>query len=168
MVSYCKINRSNGWQYPEDLNGLKNYLSTPSPLGIAIESSLDNATASINVKIEYVKDFKNGLKIVVCLTESNLIGSQANYYNDGRGNPIENFEHNHVLRKAATDIFGDAISASETFKNNVSTRSYSMSVGNFNTANCSVVAFVTFNNYKVINVQEVKLGESKAFQYLSK
>lgn len=162
------INRKDSWSYPENMSGLTDYLSTPSPLGIAIESSVSNSTANISVNVEYAKNFTSGLKIVVCLTESKLIGSQANYYNDGNGNPIINFEHNHVLRKASTDIFGDAIPSTETVKDNVSTHTYTMSLDGYVIENCNIVAFVTDNSFKVLNVQEVKLGESKDFQYITK
>jgi len=164
----AKVNRKSTWGYPENMNGLTSFLTAKSPLGIAIESSLSVSLATIKVEIEYAKNFYEDLKVVVCLTESKLIGSQANYYSDGLGNPIANFEHNHVLRKAATDIFGDLIPASETLKDNKSTRNYSMLLDGYVKDNCSIVVFVVNSNKEVLNVQEVKVGESKGFQYITK
>jgi len=103
----------------------------------------------------------------VCLSEDKLIGTQRNYYDDGKGDPIVNFEHNNILRKAATDIFGDAIPADQIKKDNISTFSYSIPLTGYVTENCNIIAFVVdASTKKVLNVQGVKLGSSKNFEYL--
>jgi hypothetical protein len=53
-------------------------------------------------------------------------------------------------------------------RDNVSTHTYIMSLDGYAIENCNIVAFVTDNSNKVLNVQEVKLGESKDFQYITK
>ncbi|QKG79837.1 Omp28-related outer membrane protein [Tenuifilum thalassicum] len=164
------VNRKATWDYPETLLSLSSYLNSRSPLGISIETSYNNTTASIIVKVEYAKNIEDPLKLVVCLTESKLIGEQANYYDDGNGNPIKDFEHNHVLRRVITELLGNDISTQETLKDNISTFTFNdISLESYNPANCEVIAFVTKANDKsVINVQGVKLGEIKDFQYLAK
>jgi thiol-disulfide isomerase/thioredoxin len=161
----AKVNRSNDWSYPENMSGLQNYLAMSKPLGLAIETSVVGSTISINVKVEYVKTFTTNISLVVCLTEDKLVGAQANYYNDGRGNPIQNFEHNHVLRRASSDIFGDYINLTQAVKDAISSHSYTITSSSYNLQNCSIIAFVTDAAGQVINAQSVKVGENKGFEY---
>jgi thiol-disulfide isomerase/thioredoxin len=162
------IDRSFSWDYPETLSGLSSALNKKAPLGIKLETSIADGNASITVKIEYATTITTSTKLVVYLTEDKIIANQANYYNDGRGNPIVGFEHNHVLRVAATDIFGDPISSTETVKDNISTHTFSIPLEGYNAENCHIVAFATAGGANAYNVQSVKLGSTKDFDYITK
>ncbi len=160
------IDRSFEWPYPESISGLNAAINKKAPLGIKIETSIADGNANIKVSIQYATTITSITRLVVCLLEDKVIANQVNYYNDGRGNPIVDYEHNHVLRVAATDIFGDNIPASITVKDNISTHQFSIPVSSYNAENCSVVAFATKGISNVLNVQSVKLGETKDFDYI--
>lgn len=134
-----------------------------APLDLSISSNLDGNSASINIKVQTVSWYENQLKLVVCLTEDDLQYNQQNYYNDGKGNPIVNFEHNHVLRKAFTDIYGDELT--DKNQNNEYEKSFNVTINpKYETENCDIVAFVVLkSNNRVVNVQKTKLGQSVDF-----
>ncbi len=163
----AKLDRHANWSYPENYDGLKNYIGTDAKLGIAISTSLNDRNAEINIQTKFVESISEEIKLVVCLTENKLIESQANYYDDGKGNPIINFEHNHVLRQAFTDIFGDDIPSSSTTKDNIYEKVFSANINTkFNLENCYIVAFIVKtdgNSDEVLNVQQTKLGSSSGY-----
>jgi len=164
------IDRKSKWSYPENLAGLTNSINEKTPLGLKIESSLDNRNANVNVSVEFAVDIPFDLSLVVCLTEDGILADQANYYDDGRGNPIVNFEHKHVLRMAATNIFGNSIGLDLLKKDNIVTLNYIMAIPeSYNINKCHLVAFVTKKDgTTVYNAQTVMLGENIGFQYLTK
>lgn len=163
------VDRKYFWAYPETLSGLNSSIIEKAPLGIKVESSLVNRTASVTVSVEFAVDIPFDMSVVVCLTEDGIIADQVNYYDDGRGNPIIDFEHNHVLRKAATNIFGNPIGVEFQKKDMIATYNYTFSSlsANYNLDKCHIVAFVTKKGGRnAYNAQIVKLGENKGFQYL--
>lgn len=156
-------------------NLIKPYLETTAPLGLAVKSSINGNKIDFNVKVGFLVDNIPNAKLVVYLLEDKLIANQTNYFSgDGNSdcnyssqpNPIPNFEHNHVLQKAFTDIFGDAIPASEIGNGKVYEKSFNINLPSNvkDKSNLSLVAFVMGNdNKKVINVQFAKIGEDKGF-----
>lgn len=163
------IDRNYKWPYPESTSGLSNAFNTKAPLGLKLNTSITDNTASIGVFVEFAADITYKTYITVFLIEDNIIASQVNYYNDGRGNPIANYVHKHVLRKAATSLFGNEIPSAQTVKDNIATFNYTMSLTGYNADNCNIVAFVTKSNGEYVqNVQFVKLGENKDFQIITK
>ena len=127
------------------------------------------------------------MKIVVALVENGLVYPQTNYYSPQYGvqpylyggvSPVTNFVHNGVLRKTATDLFGDAIPVASIAKDNVYELPFSFSNtgtiygGSSYTAvaaNCGIVAFVVdgsamgTTNGGVYNVQYADAGTTKNF-----
>ncbi|WP_196885894.1 Omp28-related outer membrane protein [Aureivirga sp. CE67] len=155
------VNRGDSWlKTEEELQGPLN--QTPK-LGLAINSSLEDNNISIDVKVAFAENVSD-TKIVVYLMENNLIYSQTNYssYYDGQ-NPIPNYEHNDVMRKSLTDLFGDDMEPQSVGDLFVKQFNQAVPGSIENPENMSIVAFVVDSNNKVINAQSAKIGENKVF-----
>lgn len=169
VIDYCGTQEA----YYHDL--IQPYLDQPAPLGLAINSQLNGNNLQFQVKVGFVVDEIPNAKLVVYLLEDGLIYNQVNYF-AGTGDPtceysnypqnIANFEHNHVLQKVYTDVFGDEIPASEISTNSLYTRNFDVNLPSNieNRENLSLVAFVMGNeNNEVINVQFAEIGEDVDF-----
>lgn len=160
------IDRDYSWPYPEEFDGLSRALDKNAALGISISNSVSGTDIQSVVKVKFGKTFEEDLKIGVCLLESNLIYDQTNYYDDGRGDPIEDYEHDHVLRSYGTDLFGDAI-IDATTENSESTLNITFDMTDYVTENCSVVAFVINEDGKVLNAQIAAYSETVDYELLT-
>jgi thiol-disulfide isomerase/thioredoxin len=155
-----------------------------APLGLAIQSTLSGTTISGTASVKFNVSTSKAMKIVVCLLENGLVKDQTNYYSPSGGatpylyggaNPIVGFTHNNVLRKAATDIFGDAIPTTEQVKNNVWNFSFSMTTSGttgtgssytVDPSKCSIIAYVvdaTTAKKGAYNVQRAAVGATQNF-----
>lgn len=167
------VNRKYEWN--EQASVLTGETNKWSPLGLSIESNIAGSTISGKVKTEF--DVTTSLPLVVCimLVEDGIVVPQTSYYNAtagspffGMGNPINSYVHNHTLRKFSTGIFGDAIPAASQVKGTVYEKTFSFDATGYNTAKCSIVAFVGYGEglptrAGALNVQTVKAGLSQAF-----
>lgn len=160
------IDRDYFWPYPEYSDGLKAALNTNAALGLALASEVSEDNILTTVKVRFGKTFTGRLKLVVCMTENQLVANQANYYADGRGDPIVGYIHNHVLRKFGTDILGDEIPVESTVKDAEYTRSFTLNASGYVKENCRVVAFVVNPDRKVLNVRKVEAPGSNDYQEL--
>ncbi len=171
-----------GWS--EDPADLDNALQAWAPLGLGITSTVNGNTVSGTAKVKFNVTTSRALKIVVALVENGLVYPQTNYYSAQYGatpylyggvSPINNFVHNNVLRRTATDLYGDAIPTSDAVKNNVWEFPFTMSLsgntvgGTYNAvaANCAIIAFVvdgaTGSPKGILNVQYANVGDVKDF-----
>jgi hypothetical protein len=102
----------------------------------------------------------------VYLVEDKLFYTQRNYSStlySGQPN-IPNFQYNGVLRSVVSNLTGDVID-----NNGIAvkkTYSITLPANILNIANVKLVAFVTNNTGKVINVQEAKVGTVKELEKL--
>ncbi len=158
-----RINRTIVWN--ESVSQIISYLGSNPGLGIGINSSLSGNTVSVDIKIDY--DIENsGNKLVVYLLEDGLIYPQTNYYNNDSnspwyqtGNPIQNFEHNNVLRNTFTNVFGDVIPDGIVGEEYTTNYSITVPASVQNTSNLEIVAFVVKSaSGSVINVQHSPIG----------
>ncbi len=161
-----RLNRINVWTFPEptniqqalDLTGNNTFL------GLALNSTVGNATINLDVKMKFVQDYSN-LKLVVYLLEDKLIYDQRNYTNYFNGeNPIINFEHNHVLRTSITNILGDAVSGTTNGSTVTKSFSFPIPANISNTANISFAAFLVGSDNAVINARASIANENQAFE----
>lgn len=148
-----------------------------APLGLAVESSVNGTTISGKVKVKFNVTTSKSMKLVVCLTESGLTYNQTNYYSTlyGGANPILNFPQNNIMRKVATDLFGDIIPVAEQIKDNTYEFNFSMTTSGTTGAGasytvdptkCSIVAYVvdaTTSKKGAYNVQKALVGTVKNF-----
>jgi hypothetical protein len=175
------LNRKKTWT--ESTSELNGELNKWAPLGLSIESTLGATSVTGKVKVKFNVTTDQPMKIVIALVENGLVYPQVNYYSPSGGasphlyggaNPITGFTHNNVLRRAATDIFGDAIPATVQAKNNVWEMPFSIPLAG-NTAsgtytavgaNCAIVAFVIDGSGAkkgTYNVQYAPVGTVKSF-----
>ena len=161
-----RLNRINVWTFPEptniqqalDLTGNNTFL------GLALNSTVGNATINLDVKMKFVQDYSN-LKLVVYLLEDKLIYDQRNYTNYFNGeNPIKNFEHNHVLRTSITNILGDAVSGTTNGSTVTKSFSFPIPANISNSANISFAAFLVGSDNAVINARAAIANENQSFE----
>jgi hypothetical protein len=158
------------------------FLNQVAPLGLAINSTLNGNNLNIQIKVGFATDEIPDARLVVNLLEDGLIHEQVNYYS-GSGydcdpefnysdmpSHIPNFEHNHVLLKSYTDVFGDEIPAGQISNGGVYERDFDVSLPSSvtNSSNLTIVAFVLGNggeisNRGVINVQSAPVGVNQDF-----
>lgn len=169
-VGYPKgyLNRNISWQSPEpeNINQVLQLTQGENPkLGIAISNEVTNNNVNLDVRVKIAKSFSN-LKLVVYVLENGLIYEQKNYttYFDAE-NPIENFEHNHVLRECVTNLTGDNIDMEE-FTNDIYSRNFNITIPSNieNSNNIEFVAFVIDENGTAINVRKVGLNQTQEFE----
>jgi len=145
--------------------------------GLSISSSISGLNATIEVKTGFIADLSSALTLSIYLVEDKIIKSgpgwnQSNGFNTSpgslfynQGNPINNYQHDRVVRKILTATGGDVIPSSYTIKNGIYTKTFNTSINGFNSANTFIVAFITktgntASSYEVLNVQTVKLGQA--------
>jgi hypothetical protein len=167
------LNRNNVWN--ETPAAITTELSKKSKCGLAISSVVNGNDITATVKVKFDITTSESLDIVVLLLEDKLVYSQANFYNNNPsspffnlGDPILNYQHNNVLRKAATDIFGNLLPVASQTKNNTWEKKYTFNASGYAISNCKIVAFVKYtqNNvsrWGVLNAQTVKAGSSILF-----
>ena len=103
----------------------------------------------LSSKLNLEKYLGQNLKFVVYLVEDNLNFNQANYTNYYNGVAIlVNFEHNNVLRKVVTNLFGDTIPQEFMTTNGVFNKLFNIDIPVIinNTNALKLVAFVVDSN----------------------
>jgi hypothetical protein len=162
------INRTIGWNGPqyENVNQVINTIQASAKAGLGISSTEAGGNITVNIKIGYAEPLAGAAKLTVYLVEDKLYHTQSNYSSNlyNGQSSIANFEYNGVVRKIISSIAGDAIGNSGTSNE----KNYSLALPSniANTANARIVAFVTNSAGTVVNVQQAKLGQTKAFETL--
>ncbi|SHI95519.1 Outer membrane protein Omp28 [Mesonia phycicola] len=172
-VGYPKgyLNRNILWESPEPehVSQVLDLTQGENPkLGLALTNTIENNSVSLDINVKIAKTFTE-LKLVVYVLENGLIYEQKNYtqYFDGE-NPIEGFEHNHVLRSSITNLTGDTINISNFDEDNIYTTNYTFSIPEnvSNSENIEFVAFVIDENGTVINVRKSGTNETQYFEQI--
>lgn len=163
----AKLNRKTPWDYPEPSNvdQVLNFTNLSSDLGLGISSEIVGNKINLEINIGFLKSFQN-LKFVVYLVEDRLYFNQTNYTNYYNGAAtLVNFEHNNVLRKVVTNLFGDTIPQEYMTTNGVFTKSFNIDIPVIinDTNALKLVAFVVDSSGKVINVQKANINTYKNF-----
>jgi len=142
-----------------------NFTNLSSDLGLGISSEIVGNKINLEINIGFLKSFQN-LKFVVYLVEDRLYFNQTNYTNYYNGAAtLVNFEHNNVLRKVVTNLFGDTIPQEYMTTNGVFTKSFNIDIPVIinDTNALKLVAFVVDSSGKVINVQKANINTYKNF-----
>lgn len=164
------INRSSKWN--ESQAHLDNFLAKKASLGLAISSTITGSRLDVNVKVGFAETISAPLKLVVYITEDGIVEDQRNYLNTDinspwyqAGDPLVGFVHNHVLRSALTDIFGNDIPNYLTLGRNTYSTDLSIDISDYFPGRLHLVAFVVngTTSSDIYNVQTVKAGSSIAF-----
>lgn len=163
-------------RWNETTSSLNSALAGWAPVGLSISSTNNGSTVSGTVKVKFNVNTKKPLKLFVALLENGKVSAQSNAYaNLGTTPTITNYVHDHIMRKAATDVFGDAIPVNAQTKNNVYEFPFTMTNNGLlegggqytaNLNNCEIVAYVIDGSEQTmgtLNVQKVKVGLTQNF-----
>lgn len=157
------------------------FLQNPKSIGLSFaDGSSSGGRSKGTVKVAFGEDFNESMYLTILLVESDLELDQTNYYDKSPvgnpyynlGNPISDFMQENVLRDAATNILGDAISSASTKNGKIVTRSFDFDLTRYNPANCKVVAFVNGTrsnpvNKGIVNVRWVPAGTNASFEIVN-
>lgn len=176
------VNRRRKWS--ENNSELDMALQQWAPMGLSITSATSGSNITGTVKVKFNVTTLRPMRLVIALVENGLVHPQVNYYSPQYGttpylyggvSPITDFVHKSVLRRTATDLFGDAIPQKEIVKNSEYSVPFTMSVnGNVyggaayaaNPAKCAIVAFVVDGsaaNEGALNTQYAEVGKTVGY-----
>ena len=160
------IDRANRWQgnIEQALNAAEGTVN----VGLAIESSLTGSVLDFKVYQGFLENMTD-VKLVVYVLEDGILVNQKNFtsYYGGVGSSgvstIVDFEHNGVLRYAATDVMGDPTTSTA----GVHEKSYSVDLSSYDVLvpeNTGVLAMLVDDSGKVLyNAQYVIAGQNQDF-----
>ncbi|MBL4604639.1 MAG: Omp28-related outer membrane protein [Flavobacteriaceae bacterium] len=159
------VNRTTLWSSPETNNVSQavDAAQGTTDVGLAINSSLSGTALTIDIEAGFL-DSKSDAKIVVFVLEDKVQANQENYTSYYGGvSTIVNYEHNGVLRYAATGIFGDPIQSTI----GIHTKNYTVDLANYNVSDVQnvgiIVMLVEIDGRTIYNVQYAKINENKPF-----
>lgn len=148
-------------------------------VGIQLETTLTGTECAIKTTVKFGDNFNSTpVNLVLMLVEDNLKYNQVNYLNNNNdyrnhpyysaGNPMPNFTHNGVFRRAITSIEGEIIPNANTVINGQFVHNSSVTVSAAAAANSRIIALVKSDaggssGAKVLNAQEVKVGQTQQF-----
>ena len=159
------IDRANKWQgnQPTNIEQALNAAEGTVNVGLAIESSLEGSVLEFKVYQGFLENMTD-VKLVVFVLEDGILANQSNntsYYEGAR--PIVDFEHNGVLRYAATNVMGDPTTSTK----GVHEKSYSVDLSSYDVLvpeNTGVLAMLVDDSGRVLyNAQYVIAGQNQDF-----
>lgn len=118
---------------------------------IKITNVYNSSSNSLNISVLITSliDISSKIKLAVYLKEDSLISMQTWYGND----PVDipNYTHRYVMRGAINSTWGDVVSETGMNKNQSITKTYSFTPKlAWKISNCSVVAFLYYDDTKII------------------
>jgi thiol-disulfide isomerase/thioredoxin len=126
-------------------------LTKTASCGLAMTSYLssDKKTVTVTVHCGFNTTLSGDYRVTIYMTEDKVTGyPQANYYNDGSidpnsplvglGDPIQDWDHNNVVRTSLSTDLGDAIPSSKMVQGGEYIVTKSGSVDGFNTTNMHI------------------------------
>lgn len=164
-----------------DTAQVQQFLQNHKAIGLSFsDGSISGGRAKGTVKVAFGADFDESLYLTIVLIESHIELDQKNYYDKSPsgnpyynlGDPIKDFSQENVLRDAATDILGDAISSASTKNGKIVSRTFDFDIAGFKPENCKVVAFVNgvrsnTVNKGIVNVRWVAAGANSPFEIVN-
>ncbi|MEP7195061.1 MAG: Omp28-related outer membrane protein [Saprospiraceae bacterium] len=127
---------------------------------LKIEHSYNETTRELNIKViaTALKDLNFPIAIHVAITESEIHTAQKN--NTG---VIDDYTHQHVLRKLLTSALGGDVLISSLSKSNIASKEYKFTIPIdsklWRVDNCNIVAFISKdqNTKEVIQASEASI-----------
>ncbi|MFW5781109.1 MAG: Omp28 family outer membrane lipoprotein [Bacteroidota bacterium] len=112
-------------------------------INITYQESGSDQHSDIDVMVTALQSLDQVYHLVVLVTEDKIVKPQKTNNPNIEDGVIMDFEHNHVLRKSLTNIWGDALNESSIEANEQFTESYSISLEEeWVRANCHIVAYI--------------------------
>ncbi|MGB0166156.1 MAG: Omp28-related outer membrane protein [Luteibaculum sp.] len=138
-------------------------LGQQADLELNLAASLSDSICA-TAFIQPLRILGNDLSISIVLMEDSVVDWQKNYENGGDPNypygDVENYVHNHVLRKNFNGIFGSALQLQEVGTDSIVPVGYKIAIDStWNTENLSVLGFVFRTDTKeVLQVNKAKVS----------
>lgn len=147
-----------------------NLIADSSPIGIKIESELNQTSGMVNFSLKFGKDLNKELKYVVYIIEDGLVHQQANastLYGNINATPRfePNFVHNQVVR-ATNNFLGETIAETESVTTNEFKVSKELSYEIENMENVSVVVAILDKDGNVLNAQIASANATQDYQII--
>lgn len=153
------------WNYPNP-SQLNSELAETATTGLALDAEVSGNVLNVEVKVGFTAVPTEELKLMLYLVEDNVTTSTP----QSGTNQGANYVHKDVLREVYTNQLGDVIPAGSISLSADYTQTFTGLTLPSNISNMSelkVIAFVrkniSGNHYKIMNVQEAALGETKDF-----
>lgn len=142
-----------------DIDALAESPDAPSPVGIALNSTLEGRRLTLKAMVKSAKHFDGECKIAVVICENGIHGTQV-----GQGE--KDYVHNWVVRKYLTDVLGDKMgegvpSPEKDFEN---TYTYDIPESMV-PENMYAVVYVLDPKDVSLNSRKIEFGKSVDFQY---
>ncbi len=135
-------------------------LKTKAGLELNIKNQINESNNTISTTIDgkFLTTNYGNFNLCVLITEDSIISAQKT--NDKITYPdkiIHNYNHMHVLRKYATDIYGETVATNLVDSTTTFSKSYTINIDpKWKAKNCNVVAFVTNKSTKEVIQAECK------------
>ena len=166
-----RINRTTTWgsalNFPE--NQVLDIAGENVNTAISIASKVESGNLFVEVNVASEASLQDR-KLVVYLIEDGILRDQTNYFNNDvsspyyqLGNPIPNFELDHVLRATISDAFGDAIPNTAELTDYTTTYTYGLP-SDFVVENLSLVVMVVDMDNNAINSQHAHVNETVFYE----
>jgi hypothetical protein len=143
------VNRVEGLlSVPNWLEKVDEQLALEPSIGILLSESNN----TITVEAKTLQTINDDLSLVVCVTESGIISKQAI-----PGGAIDDYEHNHVLRKHLNGTWGDVVPLNSQ---ELQTFTFNLSLDqDWVRENCHVIAYVYNNSsMEILQAEEIHLN----------
>jgi thiol-disulfide isomerase/thioredoxin len=166
-----RINRTTTWgsalNFPASV--VTDLAGNATNMAISITSQVSNSSLLVKINVASEDDIQDK-KLVVYLLEDGILRDQTNYFNNdetspyfGLGNPIPDFELDHVLRATLSDAFGDPITNTTALTDFEANYSFDIPA-DYVVNNLSIVVMVVEEDNSAVNSQHVKVNESVFYE----
>lgn len=147
-------------------------LNEPAICAIDVNLEVKGSSLSVMIVVGFSQSPTYDVALSVYVIENGITGyPQSNYYNEDTesqfyqaGNPIPDYEHNHVIRAVLTDPEGDTLTSGVPKVDTPYGKSYSFKIpSNSSKSNMAVIAFVhgieqQVGGKTIFNVQSTEVG----------
>ncbi|MGI8892450.1 MAG: Omp28 family outer membrane lipoprotein [Bacteroidia bacterium] len=160
MVNRKSFNGNKIVSYTNWASAVQTILNDSADVGSKIITSYDEATRNLNIKLRgkiYNSSLNQNLKVIILISESNIIAWQTDY---GLTNThVSNYNHKHVLKGSVNGTWGDHFANALTPAGTTIEKTYSTNLNNlWDENNCSVIAIIyNENSNEVVQADEVKI-----------
>ncbi len=129
-------------------------------LELSTEYNAENKQLMIDADVIALADSDNIYYLSLFITESNIIKPQSTNNPEYPGGIIEDYSHDHVLRTAVNNTWGEQINEMPLIINDTFSKSYSIYLDDeWMPQNCSVIAFVyNQNTHEIMQVKETEIA----------
>lgn len=159
MVNRKTFNGNRVIAHTNWASAVQTILNDSADIGTKIFTGYNSVTREVNITVrgKFYNSNNSNLKLVVLISESNIITWQTDY--DVTPNHVPDYNHKHVLRGTVNGAWGELFANALTPAGTTLEKNYTYTLNNsWNENNCSVVAFIYDEvTLEVLQADEVKI-----------